>query len=70
MTSRPMRRALAWTGLTLLPLLTSCGGTGPVAGSGCGWVRPIYVSADDRLTDDTARQILAHDKAVKAVCGK
>lgn len=69
MMQKPTKHALGWTALILLSLLTSCAANGPGAGSGCGWVRPIYVSPNDKLSDDTAKQILAHDKAVKAVCG-
>ncbi|WP_280517450.1 hypothetical protein [Paraburkholderia phenazinium] len=36
---------------------------------GCGWSRPIYVSALDVLTDATAQAILAHDEAGAAHCG-
>lgn len=40
------------------------------AGSGCGWVRPVYVSPDDKLTEGTQRQILSGNEAWRAVCGK
>lgn len=36
----------------------------------CNWTRVITVAKEDILTDDTARQILAHDRAWKANCGK
>lgn len=35
----------------------------------CDWVRPIYVSKADTLTDRTAGQILSHDKKWKKFCG-
>jgi hypothetical protein len=35
----------------------------------CKWVQPIYISKADVLTDGTARQILAHNKAFVATCG-
>lgn len=54
--------------LALALSLPSCSGTGS-SGSGCGWVRPIYVSPADQLTEQTARAVLAHDKAWKAICG-
>jgi hypothetical protein len=37
--------------------------------TGCDWTRPIYVSAQDVLTDATARAILAHDEAGAALWG-
>jgi hypothetical protein len=43
--------------------------TKPVPSNGCEWVRPIYVSKTDVLSDGTARAILAHDLAWKQVCG-
>ena len=35
----------------------------------CILFKPIYVSKDDVLTDDTAKQILAHNRAGAARCG-
>lgn len=60
--------------LTLLPLLDGCATkAGPVApvvtDHGCGWVKPIYVSRNDILTDGTARQIKDHDETGAKVCG-
>ena len=46
-------------------LLTACASRGPgieVVDAGCWWVEPIYVSKDDQLTDETAKQILAHNE--------
>lgn len=51
-----------------LPLLSCCA-TGPVTTDGCGWAKPIYISKDDVLTDGTAKQILAHDRTGKSICG-
>jgi hypothetical protein len=50
-------------------LLTGCGTSGAGTKAGCEWVKPIYVSRTDALTDGTARQILAHNESWKAVCG-
>lgn len=36
----------------------------------CNWTRVITVANEDVLTDETARQILAHDRAWKVHCGK
>lgn len=52
-------------------LLTACAATGPeieVIDAGCLWAAPIYVSHDDVLTDDTARQILAHNETWARRC--
>lgn len=35
----------------------------------CDWTRPIYVDKADVLTDDTAKSILAHNRAGQKVCG-
>lgn len=52
-------------------LLTACAGTGPateVIDAGCYWTAPIYVSRDDVLTDETAKQVLAHNETWAARC--
>lgn len=52
-------------------LLTACAATGPeieVIDAGCYWTAPIYVSQADDLTDDTARQILAHNETWARRC--
>jgi hypothetical protein len=35
----------------------------------CMVAHPIYISAQDGLTDGTARQILDHDEAGRKLCG-
>lgn len=35
----------------------------------CKWVRSIRVNIEDSVTAKTARQIVAHNRAVKANCG-
>ncbi|WP_245641414.1 hypothetical protein [Paraburkholderia bannensis] len=40
-----------------------------VIDSGCDWTKPILVSKTDILSDDTARQILAHNLAGVKNCG-
>ena len=52
--------------LTVL-LLASCKNAGPGIDA-CVWSDPIIVSRQDVLTDDTARQILAHNRKVRAFC--
>jgi hypothetical protein len=40
-----------------------------VIDNGCSWVKPIYVSRVDVLTDGTARQIKDHDETGARICG-
>jgi len=40
-----------------------------IVDTSCDWVRPIYVSKADNLTDRTAGQILSHDTKWKKFCG-
>ncbi len=40
-----------------------------IVDTACDWARPIYVSKTDVLSDDTARQILAHNTAGAKNCG-
>lgn len=49
-------------------LLASCANDGAAISGGCEWVRPILVSRADVLTDQTARDILAHNRAWEANC--
>ena len=69
--NEPMAARLPWRTLCLALLLSSCATNGRVteAVSGCAWARPILVSKADVLTDQTARQILAHNEAGRALCG-
>lgn len=67
----------------MLTFLTSCTATTPktetvrtviksnsvVIDTACKWVKFIYVNREDNVTAKTARQILAHNRAVKANCG-
>jgi PBP1b-binding outer membrane lipoprotein LpoB len=41
-----------------------------VIDTACKWTAPIFISKTDVLTDGTARQILAHNRAYEAACGK
>lgn len=43
---------------------------GKVVDTACTWTRIITISKDDKLTDETSRQILAHDKAYSERCKK
>lgn len=57
-----------------VPLLVSCASNGKgiekinVIDTACSWVKPIYISKDDVLTDGTARQILANNRAYMSSC--
>lgn len=48
-------------------LLSSC--TNYSGGAGCDAWRPILIADADSLTADTARAILAHNRAGRALCG-
>lgn len=50
-------------------LLTSCAGIGSVNNSYCQVAKPILIDKDDQLTDQTARQILEHNRTGKKLCG-
>jgi hypothetical protein len=52
--------------LVILTLLSSCAATG---GADCGAWRPILIADADVLTADTARAILAHNRAGRRLCG-
>jgi hypothetical protein len=64
-------------------LLSSCSTDGPaikpapdvqivtqtkIVDTACDWVKPIYVSKTDVLSDETARSILAHNEAGAKNC--
>jgi hypothetical protein len=64
----------------LVVLLNGCGTTGPaiepqvitntrIVDTGCNWLKPIYVSKADVLTEGTAQQILAHNQTGAQRCG-
>lgn len=60
-----MRRALLL--MPVLILTQSCAET--TRGSECMAFRPITVEDADQLTPETARLILGHNRAFRAVCG-
>jgi hypothetical protein len=70
-----MRNLMLSLSLTTM-LLASCATTGlaPQAGrievtdTACKWVVPIYIANTDKLTPETSRQILAHNKAWQSAC--
>jgi len=66
-----LTRLFSVLGMLILPLLlASCApGHETKPSNGCEWVKPIYPSVNDRLTDSTAKQILDHDETGKTICG-
>ncbi len=59
----------------LVMLLSSCAMNSPeiqtetkLIDTSCNWVRVISVSVKDQFTDETARQILAHNRQVMRNC--
>ena len=67
MSKRPVR----WNGKWLLPGLllavSACSSVGPATNE-CVWVKPIYVSKADVLTEGTVEQILRHNETWERVC--
>jgi hypothetical protein len=47
---------------------SGCASSPATIDTACSWVRPIMISKDDQLTDDTARQILMLDEQWQRVC--
>ena len=43
-------------------------GVGVPVVDGCSWVRPVYLSTEDVLTDETARQVLVLNETWERVC--
>ena len=55
--------------LALLRLLASCATTGLETKTACEIFQPIYVSKNDKLTDESAKVILRHDLLGAKLCG-
>lgn len=77
--STTWRKLVKWikklTALALILLVTSCAISSPITKretDGCEWVEYIKPTNDDivKMSDDLVKQILAHDKKVKAMCPK
>jgi len=52
--------------------LAGCAGDKPdiqLTDTACTWVKPIYVNKNDKLTEKTSVQILAHDDKWQKICG-
>lgn len=52
-----------------LILLAGCAGTGAVPTDPCGPWRPILIAEQDRMTDRTSEDILAHNLTGERLCG-
>lgn len=61
------RSRMKFAASILLLLTASCARNGS-ADSFCVAARPILVADEDVLTDQTARDILAHNKTVERLC--
>jgi hypothetical protein len=73
-----MKMLMLLSCLTLTACCTTNGASNPepqvlvqtrVVDTACDWTKPIYVDKADVLTDDTAKAILAHNRAGSKVCG-
>jgi len=69
MFKRPMRLSIRWLLVNLMLGVSACGTVGPATDS-CVWVKPIYVSKQDVLTDGTVEAILSHNEKWKEICEK
>lgn len=63
-----MRLNVKCCALAATLLASACSTSGAVTEGACGWVKPIYVSKSDSLTDGTVRQILAHNETWARIC--
>lgn len=61
-----MKSIVMWVVLTTL--MVSCAATGG-GRDACGPWRPILIADADRMTTETARAILAHNRAGRRLCG-
>ena len=66
MPRKQMKLTALWLLLSLTLFGTGC--TSTVAIDSCSWVRIITVSKEDVFTDQTAREILAHNRKVEETC--
>ena len=55
--------------LALFIFLPGCASTPQFVDTSCSWVKPIFVSSQDKLTNKTASAILAHDDKWQQFCG-
>ena len=62
--ARPIRILLMTTSL-----ISACGSINAPP-DGCGWVKPIIVAEEDRLTTATKRALLAHNELCEEFCKK
>lgn len=63
-----MSKARMMLYLTMLPL-SACGTIGPENNSFCQLASPIYLSTQDSVKGETAREILIYDDKGAELCG-
>lgn len=56
--------------IPVVVLLTGCKASGPVTDSYCLIAKPIYISKQDTLTDQTAWDIYTHNSTWRDLCQK
>lgn len=69
MSAKRLKSSAKWLLLSLMTLSGGCATSGAVI-SCPAWVKPIFVSKQDVLTDGTAKAILQHNETWQAVCGE
>ena len=58
-----------YTPLKKISTINTLAGVTKITGlSGCGWIKPITVAEEDRLTTATKRALLAHNEAWSEFC--
>lgn len=67
MLKKPMRWRPISAACLLAALLSGC--AAGAADSFCRLALPVYISAEDILSDATARQVLQHNEVYKELCG-
>ena len=48
--------------------LASCTAAPQIVDTGCDWVRPVYVTSEDRISEPTAAVILGNNRKWLANC--
>lgn len=61
---------LRLAGCLLLTCVSGCATNGHVIDTSCAWAKPILVSRQDVLTDETTRQVLSHNETWERLCSR